>query len=362
MARGSGSATGNGMQSSAAVKRILKEVAELAVEGARPGALFTAAPLETDLFEMHFTVRGPPETAFEGGLYHGRILLPPEYPLKAPEIMFLTPNGRFETGTRICLSVTSHHEELWQPSWGIRTILTALVGFMPSKPTGLGALDYPDKERVALAKKSLSYECPRCGAAVAAQLPPLAAPPAAPTEAATTATEAVADPSVAVPTAAAAAADPAPDDAGSAAVPADASSAVGDAAASSSSAATLEPRPPVLTGSSGPPSAAAVVVAAAALSPGAPANVGAPMGSVDATRPAAAPVQMPAPFGLRQRDEAARAVLPVPDQPHAVPRRPAREGDLSNGSGGEEVLLMAAWFVASIIGGLLARRLALALF
>lgn len=70
------------MQSSAAVKRILKEVAELAAEGARPGALFTAAPLETDLFEMHFTVRGPPETAFEGGLYHGRILLPPEYPLK----------------------------------------------------------------------------------------------------------------------------------------------------------------------------------------------------------------------------------------------------------------------------------------
>lgn len=82
MAPGSGSASGNGMQSSAAVKRILKEVAELAVEGNRPGALFTAAPLETDLFEMHFTVRGPPETAFEGGLYHGRILLPPEYPLK----------------------------------------------------------------------------------------------------------------------------------------------------------------------------------------------------------------------------------------------------------------------------------------
>jgi len=82
MARGSGSASGNGMQSSAAVKRILKEVAELAAESERPGALFTAAPLESDLFEMHFTVRGPPETAFEGGLYHGRILLPPEYPLK----------------------------------------------------------------------------------------------------------------------------------------------------------------------------------------------------------------------------------------------------------------------------------------
>lgn len=280
---------------------------------------------------------------------------------QAPEIMFLTPNGRFETGTRICLSVTSHHEELWQPSWGIRTILTALVGFMPSKPTGLGALDYPYKERVALAKKSLSYECPRCGAAVAAQLPPLAAPPA-PTEAEAAATEAAPAPATAVPSAAAAAADAAPDAADTAAVPAEASSAVGDAASSSSSAATLEPRPPVLAGSSGPPSAVAAAAAAATLSPRAPADVGAPVSSVEAARPSAVPVPMPAPSGLRQRDEAVRAVLPVPDQPRAVPQRPAGERDLSNDSGGEEMLLMAAWFVASMIGGLLARRLALALF
>ncbi|GAB0490766.1 hypothetical protein MMPV_002004 [Pyropia vietnamensis] len=360
MAPGSGSASGNGMQSSAAVKRILKEVAELAVEGDRPGALFTAAPLETDLFEMHFTVRGPPETAFEGGLYHGRILLPPEYPLKAPEIMFLTPNGRFETGTRICLSVTSHHEELWQPSWGIRTILTALVGFMPSKPTGLGALDYPDKERVALAKESLSYVCPRCGAAVATQLPPLAAPPAAPTEAVAAATEAAPAPTEAAPTAAAAATDAVPVTTSTAAVPADASSAVIDAAASSSSAPTQEPRPPVLADSlGGPPSAAAV---AAGHLPGEPAGASAPAGYVNAAPATVAAVPVPAPSGLRQRDEAVRAGVPIPDLPRAVSRRPVGERDLSNDSGGEEVLLMAAWFVASIIGGLLARRLALTFF
>lgn len=279
---------------------------------------------------------------------------------QAPEIMFLTPNGRFETGTRICLSVTSHHEELWQPSWGIRTILTALVGFMPSKPTGLGALDYPDKERVALAKKSLSYECPRCGAAVAAQLPPLAAPPVAPAEAVAAATVAAPAATVAA-TVPAAAADATPDAADVAALPADASSAVGDAAASSSSATALEPLPPALPGPSGPPSAAAAAAAAAALSPMAPAGVSAPVGSVDAARPTAAPLPAPAPSGLRQRDEAVRAVLPVPDEPRALPRRPEGERDLSNDSDGEEILLMAAWFVASVIGGLLARRLALAL-
>lgn len=42
------------------------------------------------MFEWHFTVRGPPDTEFDGGRYHGRITLPPEYPMKPPSIMLLT--------------------------------------------------------------------------------------------------------------------------------------------------------------------------------------------------------------------------------------------------------------------------------
>ena len=67
------------------------------------------------------------------GVYHGRIILPPEYPMKPPNIVILTPNGRFEVGTKICLSVSAHHPEEWKPSWGIRTILLALASFMPTK-------------------------------------------------------------------------------------------------------------------------------------------------------------------------------------------------------------------------------------
>lgn len=146
-----------------------------------PASFFHAQPLESDLFEWHFTVRGPPDTAFAQGVYHGRILLPAEYPLKPPEIILLTPNGRFEVGKRICLSVTAHHQETWQPSWGIRTILTALVGFMPSKAEGVGALDYPDEDRRGLARKSHGFRCPRCGAKPVEQLPPReAADPSAP--------------------------------------------------------------------------------------------------------------------------------------------------------------------------------------
>ncbi|KAK3728112.1 hypothetical protein QZH41_014269, partial [Actinostola sp. cb2023] len=142
-----------------AVKRLMREAKELH----QPTELYYAQPLEDNLFEWHFTVRGPPDTAFEGGRYHGRITLPPEYPMKPPSIMLLTPNGRFETGKKICLSMSAHHPETWQPSWSIRTVLMAIIGFMPSKGAGaIGALDYSPKERSILARKSMEWKCSVC--------------------------------------------------------------------------------------------------------------------------------------------------------------------------------------------------------
>ncbi|XP_010778243.1 ubiquitin-conjugating enzyme E2 J1 [Notothenia coriiceps] len=117
-----------------------------------------------NLFEWHFSVRGPPDSDFDGGVYHGRIVLPPEYPMKPPSIILLTPNGRFEVGKKICLSISGHHPETWQPSWSIRTALIAIIGFMPTKGEGaIGSLDYTPEERRALAKKSQDFCCEACG-------------------------------------------------------------------------------------------------------------------------------------------------------------------------------------------------------
>ncbi|RYR12761.1 hypothetical protein Ahy_B04g070134 isoform D [Arachis hypogaea] len=67
----------------------------------------------------------------------------------------LEPNGRFETQTKICLSISNHHPEHWQPSWSVRTALVALIAFMPTNPNGaLGSLDYKKEERRTLAIKS----------------------------------------------------------------------------------------------------------------------------------------------------------------------------------------------------------------
>ncbi|CAK3862696.1 Hypothetical predicted protein [Lecanosticta acicola] len=143
-------------------KRILKEASELA---SQPSPDYHAAPLETDLYEWHFTLRGPPAPSpFAGGIYHGRIVLPPAYPLKPPSFRFLTPTGRFEVNREICLSISGHHEETWQPAWGIRTALVAIRSFMDTDAKGqLGGMDSSEEVRKRLAAQSRAGRCAACG-------------------------------------------------------------------------------------------------------------------------------------------------------------------------------------------------------
>ena len=91
--------------------------------------------------------------------------------MKPPEIMMLTPNGRFEVGKKICLTISAHHPESWQPSWSIRTVMMALIGFLPTPGGGaIGSLDYTAPERRALAKRSMGWKCPTCEVAMESAL------------------------------------------------------------------------------------------------------------------------------------------------------------------------------------------------
>lgn len=143
------------------LKRILKEASELA---SQPSADYHAAPLESDLYEWHFTLRGPPApSSFANGLYHGRIVLPPAYPLKPPSFRFLTPTGRFEVNREICLSISGHHEETWQPAWGIRTALVAIRSFMDTAAGGqVGGMETSTGVRVRMAGQSPAWRCAAC--------------------------------------------------------------------------------------------------------------------------------------------------------------------------------------------------------
>uniref|UniRef100_A0AC34GQP6 UBC core domain-containing protein n=1 Tax=Panagrolaimus sp. ES5 TaxID=591445 RepID=A0AC34GQP6_9BILA len=145
---------------SAGVRRLMREASELS----QPTDMYVARPLEDNLFEWHFTIKGPPDSPYQDGIYHGRITLPHDYPMKPPSLMMLTPTGRFETNTKICLSISAYHPETWLPSWSIGTALTALIAFMETEPKGaLGALDCSEEQRKKLAKESLKWKCPECG-------------------------------------------------------------------------------------------------------------------------------------------------------------------------------------------------------
>ncbi|KAF3039236.1 hypothetical protein E8E11_001115 [Didymella keratinophila] len=144
------------------IKRILKEASELSVS---PSSDYHAEPLEDNIFEWHFTIRGPESpSAYAGGIYHGRIILPPQYPLRPPNFRFLTPTGRFEVNREICLSISGHHEETWQPAWGVRTALVAIRSFMDTDAKGqLGGIECSRDARERMARDSGKWTCSGCG-------------------------------------------------------------------------------------------------------------------------------------------------------------------------------------------------------
>jgi ubiquitin-conjugating enzyme E2 J1 len=86
--------------------------------------------------------------------------------------MFLTPNGRFDVGKKICLSITGFHPESWQPAWGIRTALIAIISFFSTPGEGaVGALDWSTEARRKCADESLNWTCSVCKSVNATALP-----------------------------------------------------------------------------------------------------------------------------------------------------------------------------------------------
>lgn len=77
-----------------------------------------------NILEIYFLMYGRPGTPYEGGQYIGKIVHSPEYPRKAPDYYMLTPNGRFETYKKICLTNSSYHQSDWAPAaWNLVSIL-----------------------------------------------------------------------------------------------------------------------------------------------------------------------------------------------------------------------------------------------
>ena len=93
-----------------AVQRLQKELRLLAKD---PLPSITARPDVKNILVWHYVLEGDAASEYAGGVYHGKITFPSQYPFRPPAIVMVTPSGRFQSNTRLCLSMSDYHPESW---------------------------------------------------------------------------------------------------------------------------------------------------------------------------------------------------------------------------------------------------------
>jgi hypothetical protein len=71
--------------------------------------------------------------------------------------MCLHYSGRFNTNTRLCLSMSDFHPETWVPAWSVASILNGVLSFMLESTPTVGSVEASDAERRRLAHASHAF-------------------------------------------------------------------------------------------------------------------------------------------------------------------------------------------------------------
>jgi len=122
-----------------------------------PPPFIWAVPEEKNILAWNYLIRGPPDSPYANGEYHGVLLFPSEYPFKPPGIKMLTPSGRFQTNKKICFSMSDFHPGSWNPSWSVATILTGLLSFMLTDEMTTGSVTSTDDHKRSFAAQSHAW-------------------------------------------------------------------------------------------------------------------------------------------------------------------------------------------------------------
>ncbi len=115
-------------------------------------------PFRNNLLHWHFSIQGPKNSVYEEGIYHGRIILPKDYPGSPPRVQVLTPSGRFIPGDDICLSASAFHPETWTPRWTIISLVEALRMHMLTTANEIGGMNSSHETRKKLALFSRKWK------------------------------------------------------------------------------------------------------------------------------------------------------------------------------------------------------------
>src|SRR5205085_10175874 len=125
-------------------------------------------PSERNICLWPYVITGPPNTPYAAGQYFGYLGFPPNFPYAAPQIIMVTPSGRFVPHVRICTTFTDMHPEEWNPSWTVESILTAFLSYMTGDESGTGSLHPVNyaagrAHRLKYAKESKRWNSLVCG-------------------------------------------------------------------------------------------------------------------------------------------------------------------------------------------------------
>lgn len=85
-----------------------------------------------DIYKWQATIKGPPDTPYEGGVFKININVPEDYPISPPDCRFHTrifhPNIEFNTG-EICFELL---KDKWTPQWNLQSVCNAIFVLLSS--------------------------------------------------------------------------------------------------------------------------------------------------------------------------------------------------------------------------------------
>jgi ubiquitin-conjugating enzyme E2 J2 len=124
---------------------------------------------ENNLTIWYFLIKGLKDTPFEDGEYIFKLKAPDQFPHKPPSFEFCTPNGVYDIGGKICISVGEFHANDkpgstgsygWRPSLGMygfaNEVLNGLINYK-FLDHGIRILSTATETKKKLASESIEY-------------------------------------------------------------------------------------------------------------------------------------------------------------------------------------------------------------
>lgn len=107
---------------------------------------------------FYFLLCGDNDSDYKGGYYIGKIELPESYPTNPGDFYMLTPSGRFNINSKICLTNSGYHRDMWSPMWNIQNMVIAFVSvFLSDDTKGISHIKESPHERRQKASESINY-------------------------------------------------------------------------------------------------------------------------------------------------------------------------------------------------------------